>query len=83
MRAEKPILIITADDPSATTSDAFVDAAAGVYLPVPKKISDAKGRTIFEVDLTEGADLKDVAGKPLKITLVGAKGQSETTIMLP
>jgi DsbC/DsbD-like thiol-disulfide interchange protein len=88
MRGAKPVLMIESEDPAAiadgeTGSDAFVDAKSGTYLPVPKKISDANGRAVFEVDLTDGADIKDLTGKPISITLIGGKGQSETTITLP
>lgn len=88
MRDAKPILIIEAEDPAGASdsgpgSDAFVNSSNGTYLPLPKKISDANGRALFDVDLTDGAEMKDLAGKPISITLVGRKGQSETTITLP
>jgi DsbC/DsbD-like thiol-disulfide interchange protein len=88
MRDAKPVLLIEAEDPAGTntsdaTSDAFVDAKDGTYLPVAKKISDTNGRAVFVVALTDGADIKELAGKAISITLVGGKGQSETTITLP
>jgi DsbC/DsbD-like thiol-disulfide interchange protein len=83
VRAGKPVLVIEVSDPSGSIGDAFVDAAGGVYVPLPKKISGSGGNAVYEVDLTDGVDYKDLKGKPLAVTLTGAKGQSETSITLP
>ena len=40
------------------------------------------GKVVFEVDLTDGVDLKDLKGKPLTVTMIDGKGQAETTITL-
>jgi DsbC/DsbD-like thiol-disulfide interchange protein len=82
-RDGKPILILDVTDPAGAGGDAFVDAAGGVYLPVPKKISETAGKASYEVNLTDGADMKDLSGKSIAVTLVGSKGQSETSITLP
>jgi hypothetical protein len=34
----------------------------------------------FLVDLTDGADVGDLKGKTVRVTLVSPRGQSETTI---
>ncbi len=82
-RDGKPALILETLDPAGADGDAFVDADAGLYLPPPKKISSTDGRAVYEVDLTDGVDIKDLKTKPIKVTLVGGKGQSETSITLP
>jgi len=51
-------------------------------VPLPKRVGDAAGKAVFEVDLTDGVDLKDLKGKPLTVTMIDGKGQSETTITL-
>ena len=33
----------------------------------------------FTVDLTDGADIKDLKGRTIRATLVSARGQSETS----
>lgn len=87
-RDTKPYLVIDMDDPgqsnaTAEGAEAFVESPKGVYLPVPKKLSQSNGRSVFEVDLTDGAEIKELGGLPVRITLIGSKGQSETTITLP
>lgn len=36
----------------------------------------------FLVDLTDGADVGDLKGKTVRITLVSPRGQSETTLKI-
>lgn len=81
--AGKPVLVVDANDPGGPGGDAFVYASNGSYLPLPKKVSEAGEKAVYEIDLTDGVDLKDLKGKPVLITLVGSKGQSETSIILP
>jgi DsbC/DsbD-like thiol-disulfide interchange protein len=83
MRGGKHFLVFDVSDPAGSGGDAFADAADGVYVPLPKKISEGGGKAVYEVDLTDGTDYKDLKGKPIALTLVGSKGQSETSIMLP
>lgn len=82
-RDGKPVLVVEVADPAGTGGDAFVDEKSGIYLPLPKKISEAAGKAVYEVDLTDGVDIKDLKDKPITVTLTGAKGQSETSITLP
>ena len=55
---------------------------AAYYVPLPKRVADSAGKVVFEVDLTDGVDLKDLKGKPLTVTMIDGKGQAETTITL-
>jgi DsbC/DsbD-like thiol-disulfide interchange protein len=80
--AIKRRLVLQVDDPGAGAGDALVEAPDGLYLPLPKLV-EAKGPSaIYDLDLGDGVDLKTLAGKPLTVTLIGAKGQSETMITL-
>lgn len=36
----------------------------------------------FLVDLTDGADVGDLKGKTVRVTLVSPRGQSETTLKI-
>ncbi len=76
----KPRLVLDVSDPSKTTGDAFVELSDKSYLPLPKIVELKDGLTRFELDLSDGVDVKALSGKSLTVTLVGAKGQSETTI---
>lgn len=67
---------------SVEAGDAFVEAPEGAYLPLPKPISSANGVTSYKLDLADAGGIAALKGKALTLTLVGAKGQSETTIQL-
>jgi DsbC/DsbD-like thiol-disulfide interchange protein len=75
-------LVLDVASADINTADAFVEGPGGIYVPLPKRAADQSGRAMFEVDLTDGVNIKDLLGKPLKVTMVDAKGQSETTITL-
>ncbi|RUO97308.1 protein-disulfide reductase DsbD domain-containing protein [Hyphomicrobium sp.] len=77
--AGKPKLVLDVASAAPETADAFVEGPAGVYVPLPKRVSVA-GKALLEVDLTDGVNIKDLAGKPLRITMIDSQGQSETTI---
>ena len=81
--AAKPKLVLEVKDPGGDGADAFLFSPDGLYMPMTKKTSDAKGDAVFEVDLTDGIEFKDLKGKSLVLTLAGTKGQSETIIQLP
>jgi DsbC/DsbD-like thiol-disulfide interchange protein len=77
--AGKPKLVLEVASAAPETADAFVEGPAGIYVPLPKRVS-AASKAELEVDLTDGVNMKDLAGKPLRITMVDSEGQSETTI---
>ena len=80
---EKPRLTLEVADPAgADFGDAFVEAPDSLYVPLPKLIERKGGVSLYEVDLSDGADIAALSGKALTVTLIGAKGQSETTITL-
>jgi DsbC/DsbD-like thiol-disulfide interchange protein len=78
----KPKLVLNVETASPDTADVFVVAPGDTYVPLPKRVAGGEGKAAFEVDLTNGVDIKDLEGKPLTVTMVDGKGQSETTITL-
>lgn len=80
--AGKPKLVLDVASSDPKTADVFVEGPGGIYVPLPKRAADQSGKALFEVDLTDGVNIKDLKGKPLTVTMIDAKGQSETTIVL-
>lgn len=81
--AKAPKLKFEVDDPSAESGDAFLFSPDGLYLPLPEKLSASGGKAVYQADLSDGVDLKDIKGKQIGITVTGLKGQSETIIQIP
>jgi len=79
-----PRLTLEARYPGGTKgADMFIEAPDGLWIPLPKRTADVSGDVVrFQVDLSDGADVGDLKGKVLRLTLVGASGQSETTFKL-
>lgn len=79
----KPKLVLQVEMPAdATGGDAFVDIADGTYLPVPKKVAEARAGATYEVDLSVsgGVDIKTLKGKTIRVTLTSSIINSETGI---
>ena len=58
-------------------ADLFIEAPAGLYLPLPKKLSEnAQGVVRYAVALSPGL-AKDLRGKVLTLTMVSDAGSSE------
>jgi DsbC/DsbD-like thiol-disulfide interchange protein len=81
---EKPAIRFVADFPGgAEGADLFAEAPAGLWMPMAKPDGTPQGETAsFIIDLSEGADIADLKGKIVRITLVSPHGQSETTLKL-
>lgn len=58
--AGKPLLMLLVASAAPGAADVFVDAPGGIYLPLPKRRADVGGKVEFEVDLTDGVDVKDL-----------------------
>jgi DsbC/DsbD-like thiol-disulfide interchange protein len=78
----KAKLVLDVKDPGGSEGDAFLFSADGLYMPMTQRAA-TEPNTVYEAELTEGAALKELAGKQISVTLTGEKGQSETIIQLP
>jgi DsbC/DsbD-like thiol-disulfide interchange protein len=80
----RPRIVIDAVFPGdAAKGDLFLEAPEGIWIPMAQSSGpSATGSRRFEVDLTDGADLADLKGKTIRLTLVGSKGQTETSFKL-
>jgi DsbC/DsbD-like thiol-disulfide interchange protein len=66
------------------TSDVFIEAPDGIYVPLPKKLPAATdGTARFEVDLSRGGNAQELKNKVLTLTLVSSGGASEFTWRVP
>lgn len=73
------VLDVVASGPAAGT-DIFLEAPEGLWIPLAKRMpSTDVGKMRFEVDLSDGADLKDLAGRMIRVTMVAPGGQSEAS----
>lgn len=77
----KPRIVLETEFPDgAKHADVFIEAPDGLYVPLPKKVSDdGKGNLSFVVDLADDVDPADLKDQKLTATLVSDAGQSETT----
>lgn len=82
LTGDKPSIRLEVEYPGgAEGADVFLEAPGGLWIPLAKPDGTAKGNVAaFLVDLTEGADVGDLKGKTVRVTLVSPRGQSETTI---
>jgi DsbC/DsbD-like thiol-disulfide interchange protein len=79
LAGDKPELVIEAVFPGdADRGDVFLEAPDGIWIPLPQAAGQGEGKARrFVVDLTDGADLSDLKGRSIRVTLVGSAGQSE------
>lgn len=75
----KPRLVLEAQFPQgAKHADIFIEAPEGLYVPMPKKVSDdGAGNLTFAIDLADDVAPKDLKNQKLTATLVSDAGQSE------
>lgn len=75
----KPKIVIDALFPDGTNDgDLFLEAPDGLWIPLATAAGKAEsGAHRFEVDLTDGADIADLKGRTIRVTMVSDKGQSE------
>ncbi len=62
--------------------DVFIEAPDSLFVPLTQKLDDKEGVATFVVDLSKSPDLKDLAGKTLRVTVTGPQGSIETPIAL-
>ena len=80
----KPQIVIDVAVPGgAKSADAFLEAPEGLWIPMTQRVAGRPaGKARFIVDLADGADLGDLKGKTIRLTLVSDGGQSESTFVL-
>jgi hypothetical protein len=62
----------------AAAGDVFLEAPDGIWIPLPQPSGQAEnGARRFVVDLADGADIDDLKGRRIRVTLVGSDGQAE------
>lgn len=79
-----PKIVLHADFPAGREgADAFVMGPDGEYVPLPVATAE-EGRSgvVFEIDLSLGADVKALAGKPIEVTLVSKHGASTHRVVV-
>jgi DsbC/DsbD-like thiol-disulfide interchange protein len=78
------ITIVATFPGGAQGADLFIEAPDGLYVPMPKRLADpaADGAVAFQSTFGSAAELKQILGKPLKVTLVGASGQTESVVTI-
>ena len=68
----------------ASGADVFAEGPVGEYVPMPRLKSDnTDGLRVYEIDLTDGADLAALKGQALTLTLVSKAGSREVRLALP
>ncbi len=84
LAGDKPRIGIAAEFPGgAKGADVFLEAPDGLWIPLAKLLPGSEGAVrTFEVDLTDGADIGDLKGREIRVTLVSEAGQSQTTFKL-
>lgn len=84
LEGDKPHILVDARFPGAARAvDVFMEAPDGLWLPLAKPADGgASGTRRFHVDLTDGADLKDLKGRVVRLTLVGETGAAESTFKM-
>jgi DsbC/DsbD-like thiol-disulfide interchange protein len=84
LAGDKPSIRLEAEFPGGTEgADLFLEAPGGLWIPMAKPDGAPKGTVAsFLVDLTDGADVGDLKGKTIRVTLVSPRGQSESTFKI-
>ena len=86
LTGKAPHIVIDVDfGAKSEKGDVFGEAPGGLYLPMARRVAGpgAKaGSARFEIDLAQTLDLDDLKGKTIRLTLVGAEGQSERELLL-
>ena len=77
----KPTMVIDAVfTGDAQGADVFLEAPDGIWVPLAKPMGEPRdGVHRFVVDLTDGADVADLKGRMIRVTLVSVAGQTDTS----
>ena len=84
-KAAKPEIAIYVVFPAGSDGgDVFVEAGGETYLPMARKMGKMPdGAVRFVIDLSNGIDVKALAGKELQLTLVSDAESAEVSHRLP
>jgi DsbC/DsbD-like thiol-disulfide interchange protein len=63
-------------------TDVFVEAPDCLFVPLTQRQDQKDGAATYIVDLSKSPDLKDLAGKTLRVTITGASSSIETALVL-
>jgi DsbC/DsbD-like thiol-disulfide interchange protein len=66
---------------SRGASEVYIEAPDGLFVPMAQKAPAPDGTVVFRFDLAKSPDVKELIGKSLLVTLVGADGAVETTVL--
>jgi DsbC/DsbD-like thiol-disulfide interchange protein len=81
---DRPTLTIEVEFPGGASRPAvIVESAAGDYIPLPPGDGgqpSAENRRRFVIDLTGAADVNDIRGKPVVVTMISERSHAEATI---
>ena len=80
-QGDKPHILIEATFAGdGAGADAFLEAPDGIWIPLAKSAPGEASGGIrrFHVDLTDGADIADLKGRMIRLTLVSAAGSTDT-----
>jgi DsbC/DsbD-like thiol-disulfide interchange protein len=80
----KPRLTLEARFPGGSSeAEAFFEGPEGINLPLPdKQAGPGEDHARFTVDLSAAVDVAALKGATLRVTLVGAEGQSEARVRI-
>ncbi|SDO85182.1 Thiol-disulfide interchange protein, contains DsbC and DsbD domains [Filomicrobium insigne] len=84
LSGDQPRILLDVDFGSAAhEGDVFAEASDDFYLPMPARMQEGSTTASrFEIDLREADDVSKLKGKTIRLTLVGAEGQSEATFVV-
>lgn len=84
LATDPPKVTMHVSFPAGTAgADVFVEGPPGEYVPMTKvKGRHGENTLIYEIDLSEGADVESLKGKTLRATIVSDKASSETQFKL-
>lgn len=78
LEGDRPTLVLEAVFPeSAASGDMFIEGPDGAYVPLPVRVAEMGDTVRFAVDLAKGAEVEELRGKAVRITMVSDAGQSE------
>ena len=77
--APRTVTVVTEASADAPVEDVFLEGADGRYVPMARRVDGAtETKASFSIDFGRLSDAADYVGKPIRITVVGRSGASET-----